>query len=245
MKHLLLAASASLLAAGPVSAQEDQPRRTEIVIENGAVWIDGERQEDGRGPIIIIDGEMLSPGAEARVRIARRAAELARADAGAARALARVEVMDPGFAPRLRAEIRETLDRALADVERERGGRRVYVHRMSEEEREVLRSELGAMRERIREMTAEAAGFDREALRDSLRQLREELAGMRESGMERSLRVEEHDGRRRVWLDGRELEGEELTEWLNRMERHRLAGEPGDARVIIRRSRRAAAPEAE
>ena len=40
----------------------------------------------------------------------------------------------------------------------------------------------------------------------------------------RDIRVEDSDGRQRVWIDGEEQTGDDLVEWLNRLEVDRLSG---------------------
>ena len=47
----------------------------------------------------------------------------------------------------------------------------------------------------------------------------------------REIRVEEEDGRTRVWVDGTEQTGDDLTGWLNQLQSDRLAGGPGDDRA--------------
>ena len=47
----------------------------------------------------------------------------------------------------------------------------------------------------------------------------------------REIRVEEEDGRTRVWVDGTEQTGDDLTGWLNQLQSDRLAGGPGGDRA--------------
>jgi archaellum component FlaG (FlaF/FlaG flagellin family) len=50
-----------------------------------------------------------------------------------------------------------------------------------------------------------------------------------EHAMNDNVRVEDGaDGRRRIWVDGEEQTGDDLIEWLNRLESQRLAGGPAD-----------------
>ncbi|MEA1943131.1 MAG: hypothetical protein U9P68_12880 [Pseudomonadota bacterium] len=136
-----------------------------------------------------------------------------------------------------REEVREAMQevrREVAGLEREMAGerRRVRVElrnaqrEMARAEREMARAERDVARERrhveIRRRDAEANAAD--AARHHVRIHRERLDGDA-AGDRRDVRIEEDDdGRRRVWIDGQEQTGDDLTRWLNQLETDRLAG---------------------
>jgi hypothetical protein len=136
---------------------------------------------------------------------------------------------------------------------------------MTDEEREELRVELQDAREEIRNAMIEVRREleeDQVERREGIRVLRLELADteraaaearrmmfvagrnqeigddvlvrLREAGGHR-LRFESENGEERIWVDGEELEGEQRTEWLNRLEIERLEGDENQSgnRVVI------------
>ena len=137
-----------------------------------------------------------------------------------------------------REEVRAAMDevrREMAELERDMAGerRRVRVElrnarrEMARAEREVARAEREAARERrhveIRRRDADAQAAD--TARHHVWVHRDRLA----DDAHRSVRIEEDDdGRRRVWIDGEEQTGDELVDWLNRLETDRLAGASED-----------------
>lgn len=144
-----------------------------------------------------------------------------------------------------REEVREAMEEVRAEmrnVEREMEGerRRIRVE-MRDAHREIERAEREierATRERHRaEMRHEArneARADAHGLRETLRIHRHDDEARIED--RRSIRVEEDDsGRRRVWIDGEEQTGDDLTQWLNQLEGDRLAGAPGSREPHMQR----------
>ena len=140
-----------------------------------------------------------------------------------------------------REDVREAMQevrREMAELERDMAGerRRVRVElrnaqrEMARAEREVARAEREVARERrhveIRRRDAEAEAADAELQHVWVH--RERLDADAE-GERRDVRIEEDDdGRRRVWIDGEEQTGDDLVDWLNRLETDRLAGASGD-----------------
>ncbi|MHA6289093.1 hypothetical protein [Maricaulis sp. CAU 1757] len=121
------------------------------------------------------------------------------------------------------AEAREEIREAMREVQAEMGhaGREMRhaeremaeAHReMRLEMRRVHRDEARAERDRVR------------AMRDmELDERREELSEL--LGPAEDLRLErDEDGRQRIWVDGEEKTGDEMVEWLNRLESSRLLG---------------------
>jgi hypothetical protein len=119
-------------------------------------------------------------------------------------------------------------------VENEEERRRIIIE-MREVEREAARE----ARDHAREIAREAREAAREAHREAMdaRHERHEQRrfqirrgdGERLEGASQSIRVEEEDnGVRRVWVDGEEQTGDDLTEWLNRLEAGELSGAPTD-----------------
>ncbi|WP_300527799.1 hypothetical protein [Maricaulis sp.] len=147
-----------------------------------------------------------------------------------------------------RAEIREAMAEVrieLAEVEREMAANnreiRVEVLRAHEEaaaagresaraEREVARAMRLAERElrraeRHAERAARREGRDAERRVLIERRHAEEGARFRAAEEGRRIRiVEDADGNRRVWVNGEEQTGDNLTDWLNRLEAERLDG---------------------
>lgn len=136
----------------------------------------------------------------------------------------------------------------------ENGERRELTDEERAEVREAMREARDEVREAMREMRIEMRGARNEARnrrveirrveRDAARHAErashsavlaerhaERAQALRErihaSGA-RSVRFESDDGEQRVWVDDRELEGDERTEWLNRMQLDELEGGPGE-----------------
>lgn len=150
-----------------------------------------------------------------------------------------------------REDVREAMQdvrREMAELQRDMAGerRRVRVElrnaqrEMARAEREMARAEREVARERrhveIRRRDAEAEAADAERRHVRVRRERLDAEADRER---RDVRIEEDDdGRRRVWINGEEQTGDDLTRWLNRLETDRLAGASGDrARRHVERLR--------
>lgn len=120
-------------------------------------------------------------------------------------------------------EMRVEFRAAGADMAREQRVARVEIERAH---REIARAERDLARANVELRRAEVirhhVGVDRisgEVERVN-RVLRETGAG--------DVRIEETDGRRRVWIDDEEQTGDDLVDWLNRLEIDRLSGQPGE-----------------
>lgn len=110
-----------------------------------------------------------------------------------------------------RREMERAHSRAERDARRERHAeRRAHAEEMREhaEERRAHAEERRAHAERMR--------IEVERARDVIRQ---------RAGDNASIRViEDDDGNRRVWVNGEEQTGDDLTDWLNELEADRLEG---------------------
>lgn len=143
-----------------------------------------------------------------------------------------------------REEIREAMAEVrieLAEVERERAENnreiRLEVRRAHEEARHAVRESARAEREVARAMRlaerelrraerhAEREGRDSEHRVFIERRHAEESRRARTAEEGRRIRiVEDADGNRRLWVNGEEQTGDNLIEWLNRLEAERLEG---------------------
>jgi hypothetical protein len=125
------------------------------------------------------------------------------------------------------AEVREEMREMEREMEGERRRIRVELRNAAREmeraEREVERAAREHRRvEIIRRLHGDEADGDRAMIWHH----RNDGEGIAER---RDVRIEEDDdGRRRVWIDGEEQTGDDLTRWLNRLETDRLAGASGD-----------------
>ena len=202
-----------------------------VVIERGEV-----RVSEGPGPHRTFTWRTGPERAEMN-------AEIAVAMAAAERALAEVESIDWGTHEAELAEALAELDgmeieivEPEADTWITRDGERMRFGDMSPEEQAEIREEIAEARiharrgiEQARIEMRNAQGEQRHAriemrrARDEARQagrdarhaMRWDFGDMSDAS---SIRVESEDGTTRVWLDDRELEGEELGEFLDRME---------------------------
>lgn len=121
------------------------------------------------------------------------------------------------------AEAREDMRSAMIEVRRE-------MAESGEERREaqrIMRIELQNARDEIRRAHRHARDARANVVID-----REIIERVREAGANR-IRIESRDGEDRVWVDGQELDGDERTEWLNRLEVERLAGGRGTRSIEI------------
>ena len=130
----------------------------------------------------------------------------------------------------VRADLREARDEIrehMREMSDERGEHRTLIFELREGEREVAR-EMREMARELREVERETRREFRDEARSERRQssrnaIREHSRD--DEGNETDIRVEEDtSGRRRVWVDGEEKTGDDLIDWLNRLETSRLAG---------------------
>lgn len=131
-----------------------------------------------------------------------------------------------------REEIREAMREVRVEIReaaREAHNARHVEVRVAREleraERDIARAERDMERaERRAERNAERAERRRE--RDERRmEMRYRMDDRAESDDVDSLRIETtDDGRRRIWVNGEEQTGDDLTDWLNRLESGRLDG---------------------
>ncbi|MCC5995163.1 MAG: hypothetical protein JJU18_02170 [Oceanicaulis sp.] len=183
-----------------------------------------------------MDGAARDAGGE-RVRVmVRRAREAALEGAEAAREEGRRTRLE-GERTRtaaLRASARgmqsglDALDEALQRGEVYRYG---AWHPMTEAERadmETARQFMADRMERLRGETGIAVERDRDGERRVVVMRRDAAGGDHHRRSERAgrrLRIDDRDGRLRVWVDGEELEGDALTGWLNSEEGQRVLRE--------------------
>ena len=232
----------------------------EIEVRNGVVFIDGERHEMGSGNVIVIDGDDIRVGEDGNVRFSWSSdsdgdVDIRVIEAHRMREMALAEVARHHD---IRREAHETsraaMQDALAGLEMdfeevdgqrwviEDGERREMTDGEREQVREALRSARSEIREAMRNVRDEMRNVRidvRRAEHDIERHtahaaiLRERLLG----GGASSIRIEDEDGNRRVWIDDNELEGEELSEWFGRMEGSDLEGNElnftSNSRIII------------
>lgn len=114
----------------------------------------------------------------------------------------------------------DAIDEALARGEVTRDG---VTRPMTDEERDELRAARERLEGRMADFRERHAVFLGED-GDGERRVVVMRSGGPEGRMERSerrLRIEDRDGRLRVWVDGQELEGDALTSWLNSEEGQR------------------------
>ncbi|WP_323761570.1 hypothetical protein [Maricaulis sp.] len=128
-------------------------------------------------------------------------------------------------------EVRREMRGAHAELEGERRRARVEIRRAA---RDMARAEHDVARARVEVLRGHEES--RHADVERLQQV------MGDTGAA-ELRIEEIDGRQRVWVDGEEQTGDELIEWLNRLEVDRLAGGHIDADSEGREMRRHARVE--
>jgi hypothetical protein len=121
-----------------------------------------------------------------------------------------------------REEIREALAEARIDIREAMRD----VHIEMREVRDAARGQRVEVRRIRRDAERHARDAERHAGRHAERaeRLRERIHAEGAN----SVRFESENGEQRVWVDDRELEGEERTEWLNRMELGRLDGGEDD-----------------
>lgn len=116
-------------------------------------------------------------------------------------------------------ETRREMREAHAEMEGARRMARIEVRRAAREmaraEREIARAERDRARARV-----EVLRSDRQAGRANVERLQDVL---RNNDAD-DIRIEDEDGRRRVWIDGEEQTGDDLVDWLNRLEIDRLEG---------------------
>lgn len=126
-----------------------------------------------------------------------------------------------------REEVRETLREAREEI---RDAMREVREEM-EGERRHIRLELREAERELARAGRELARAEREAERERHRMVLRHVRDSAIDGNHRSIRVEQDDdGRRRVWIDGEEQTGDDLVDWLNRLETDRLAGGGADSR---------------
>lgn len=138
------------------------------------------------------------------------------------------------------AEAREEIREAMLELREEMAELQIELH----EDARELQIELREMSREHAEIAREHASMEREIRIEVERAHREAERAMRDAHREqarimrwheerrtsdtldgRDIRIEENsDGRRRVWIDGEEQTGEDLTRWLNELEAERLAG---------------------
>jgi hypothetical protein len=152
------------------------------------------------------DWDDLTPEEQEEVRAELREAreEIREAMSETRRELREAHVEMEGARRMARIEI-ERATRDMARAERDMARARV----------EVLRGDGERQRARVEILRADEAA--RHADVDRMRHiLRDSDTG--------SIRIEDDDGRRRVWIDGEEQTGDDLVDWLNRLETDRLEG---------------------
>lgn len=131
--------------------------------------------------------------------------------------------------------------REMSGLEREVAGERRRIHvELRRAAREVADAEREMERVDIRRLQADVERDTAEAHAHIMR-VRREAHGI---DPERQVRIERDDsGRQRIWIDGEEQTGDDLVDWLNRLESDRLAGAPSnggrDERRIYRVERHA------
>jgi len=135
------------------------------------------------------------------------------------------------------AEVREALEEAREEIREAMADVRVEMRNAAREVREARRVEIHVERDMDRaERDMERAARDLErAARDMERSERDRQRHHRrmewrhnehrDSDVE-NVRIEmDDDGRRRIWVNGEEQTGDDMTEWLNRLETDRLEGD--------------------
>ncbi len=118
------------------------------------------------------------------------------------------------------ADVRIELRDAARDIEHER---RVHIH--VEREMEIAEREMARAEREIERAERELERADRH--REYRFEMRREFYEHEDmpAGDVETLRIETDDaGRRRVWVNGEEQVGDDLTDWLNRLESGRLEG---------------------
>lgn len=110
------------------------------------------------------------------------------------------------------AEVRREMRGAHAELEGERRRARIEIQRAA---RDMARAERDVARARVEVLRG------RDDVRHADIERLHQVLG--ENGAA-ELRIEETDGRQRVWVDGEEQTGDDLVDWLNRLEVDRLAG---------------------
>ncbi|MBR9826027.1 MAG: hypothetical protein GYB36_09530 [Alphaproteobacteria bacterium] len=134
------------------------------------------------------------------------------------------------LSPREQEEVREALEEAREEIQQAMRDVRIEIREAARDaeaarhvEVRVARDMARAEREIARaERDAERAA--RHAERDHRRrEIRERYEYESDRDVD-TLRIETEDGRRRIWVNGEEQTGDDLTEWLNRLESGRLEG---------------------
>ncbi|RKR03973.1 hypothetical protein [Maricaulis maris] len=136
-------------------------------------------------------------------------------------------------------EARRELREAGIEMEAERRHARIEVERavrdMARAERDIARARVEVLRadDEMRRARVEVLRAD-----DSRRADIERLHQVMGRDDVNDIRIEETDGRQRVWIDGEEQTGDDLVDWLNRLEVDRLAGADREGRRESRDARR-------
>lgn len=211
---------------------------------------------DGDNTVVIEDGDVrIRPGGSRHFAWRMGGPDMADLDARIAEAMALAGHMDHDGIREAHEEARRAMEAALAELEAvrdedghwviENGERRELTDAEREEicsamreARDEVRAAMRGMRAEIRTARDDMRGQRvevRRIVRDAARHaedagrhaeraqaLRDRLA---EAGAN-TVRIERENGDSRVWLDDRELDGDERTEWLNRMQLEELEGGP-------------------
>ncbi|WP_421785681.1 hypothetical protein [Hyphobacterium sp.] len=141
-------------------------------------------------------------------------------------------------------ERRELTDQERAEVREELEEAREEIRESIEDVRRELAEGRAGRREALRDMQIVIAN-SRDEMMNAEREARlvrrnanhhhvridDITRRLRDAGANR-IRIETVDGEDRVWVDGEEVEGDERTEWLNRLEIERLEGSRNSRRII-------------
>ena len=137
-------------------------------------------------------------------------------------------------------EARRELREAGVEMESEQRRARIEILRaardLSRAERDVARARVEVLRgdEERRQARIDVLRADEAARRGNIERLREVMG----SDDVNDIRVEQSDGRQRVWIDGEEQTGDDLVDWLNRLQVDRLSGADHVGRQDGRETRR-------
>ncbi len=132
-------------------------------------------------------------------------------------------------------EVRRDMREAHAEMEGARRMARIEVRRaardMARAERDIARAERDMARVRAdderRRAHVEILRSDEHARHADVERLHQVLRNNEAN----DIRIEDEDGRRRVWIDGEEQTGDDLVDWLNRLEVDRLEGRHDGRRI--------------
>lgn len=230
MKHLIWAVAASplLIAATPVPPEPPHPPRAIVIdldLAGGAVWTEAhdavlsDAMDSLREALAALPGELDREQVRIRVQLAREAGQQARQAAHLARLHG-----ERAHAIGLRAGARgmeaglRAIDEALERGEVTRLGE---TRPMTAEERAELIETRARMEARVAQFREEHAVFLGDDAEGERRMVVLRRDGS-DSADRRRVRVEDRNGRVRVWIDGEELEGDALTSWLNSGEGQRM-----------------------